>query len=149
CLLERRRGRRSIAANDFVDLVGAELLVDNWHTLIERVTRTRHHRERLIFDLDRIQRIERLIARLSDYRRDYITDVMDFARGKDRPQHLAHWPAIGERHGVHAYELAEPGLRPILRRHNPQNAGTCSGVTSLNSHDPRVRIRAAQERSID
>ena len=114
--------RSFAAAYDLVDLIGTELFVNDGSLVIERAAGLGHRRQRLIFDLDRFERVQRLIARFSHHRGDNVAHVMHLTGCQHRTQHLPHRTAVGERHRMHADEFAEAGLCPILRRHNSEHA---------------------------
>ena len=142
---ERRRRRRAVAALDFEDQVGAELLVQHRRIRIEAARDVGDRRQGFVIDRDRLGAVDRRVAVVRDDGGHHVAHVVDLARGERRAQHLVHRPSVRERHRMDAGERAQPRRRPVLGGEHPEHARQRPGGARVDAPDPGMRVGRANE----
>ena len=138
---ERALGGVRVARLPVVDVVrGLALLVvtDQGRVLGERLLRARDRRERLVVDLDQLERVLRDVRRLGDHGRDLLALEAHLVRGEHSLR------VAGERR--HPGEVVR---RERLAGDHRHDAGQLRRPRDVDRADARVRERAAQELHVE
>ena len=134
CPVDLPEGERALVGG-----VGSERLVDERGALVPRGNRVEHDRELLVGHLDQLAGVLGDVPVLRDHRGHRFAVVANLL---DR-DHVLHDRAGAEgrqRRGV---------LRDVLARHHPHDAGERLGLRGVDGDDPRVGVRAPDDRRME
>ncbi|SCD60345.1 hypothetical protein GA0115245_11005 [Streptomyces sp. di188] len=126
-----------------VAAVRALVGVHQRRVLGERGLQVEHRRQRLVLDLDRLQRVRRRVPVAGHDDRHRVTRVAHLVHGERRMVRVHH--VLG--HRPRARQRSHP-LREIASRERGHHAREFQGVGDVDALDARVRHGAAQDRQV-
>ena len=133
-------GRRYLLAQ----VVAHEVVVDDDRVRLHRVFQADDRLERLVLNLDELQRFQRRVLVDGGDRRDRVPAVDGLAVRHDA---LAGPLEVG--HLLHHVHDLGAGDRHVVARDGGKDAGRSFGAGDVHPLDDGVRVRAAQHRAVD
>ena len=124
-----------------VAAVGAELLVHEGRTLLERELGIDDDRQRLVLDLHQLGRVARGLAALRDDDRDAVADI---ARLIDRQRPMVRLLRVLGRQ-PRTRERGLPLAGELLARERGDHTAVGERARDVNAADPRVRVRTSHD----
>jgi hypothetical protein len=138
---ERLVGLGRVARFPVVDVVvGLAVLVvaDDLGVGVEGLLRVDDHRQRLVLDVDQVERVTRRVAILGDDERDLLAVEAHLVGGEHRLGVVRQRGHPGEAERLER-RAGDDGVHLRVRL----------GLGGVDRHDPRVRVRAAQDRAVE